>query len=283
MTEERNISVGFIGCGMMASALMGGLVSKKLVKHPSFIACSDVYKPSVEKAADKGYSATQSNEDVCMKAKDAVVIAVKPDVVKHICTDIRKVDSDAVVISIAAGVTLDTLEELLPGRRVVRVMPNTPCLVGEAASGYAMGKLCIDEDREIVQKLFGAVGVAKEIKEVLLNAVTGLSGSGPAYVYQFIEALADGGVRSGLPRAVALELAAQTVKGAAEMVLKTGEHPGKLKDNVTSPGGTTIAGVEALEKRGFRAAAMSAVTAATRRSMQLGGISEEHIRQKYNL
>lgn len=283
MSEERDISVGFMGCGMMASALMGGLVSEKLVKDPASISCSDVYKPSVEKAASKGYSATQNNETVCSNAKDAIVIAVKPDVVKIVCGDIRKVDSNALIISIAAGVTLATLEELLPGRRVVRVMPNTPCLVGEAASGYAMGKLCTDDDREIVQKLLGAVGVAKEIKEVLLNAVTGLSGSGPAYVYQFIEALADGGVRSGLPRAVAMELAAQTVKGAAEMVLKTGEHPGKLKDNVTSPGGTTIAGVEALEKGGFRATAISAVTAATKRSMQLGGISEEDISHKYNL
>ena len=248
MSVEKSVSVGFIGCGMMASAFMDGLVSKKVVEDPSFIACSDVWKPSAEKAAAKGYSVAENNEGVCRNAKDAVVIAVKPDVVKKVCVDILKVESNAVVISIAAGVTIDTLESLLPGRRVVRVMPNTPCLVGQAASGYAMGSLCTDNDREIVQTLLGAVGVAKEIKEILLNAVTGLSGSGPAYVYQFIEALADGGVRSGLPRAVAMELAAQTVKGAAEMVLKTGEHPGKLKDNVTSPGGTTIAGVEALEK-----------------------------------
>ena len=248
MSEEHNLSVGFVGCGMMGSALMDGLVNEKVVKNPSSIACSDVYQPSVEKAASKGYSATDSNEEVCNKAKDAVVIAVKPNIVEDICADIRKINSNALIICIAAGISLETLEKQLPGRRVVRVMPNTPCLIGEAASGYAMGHLCIDNDREIVQKIFGAVGIAKEIKEVLLNAVTGLSGSGPAYVYQFIEALADGGVRSGLPRAVAMELAAQTVKGAADMVLKTGDHPGKLKDNVTSPGGTTIAGVEALEK-----------------------------------
>lgn len=283
MSVEKDVSVGFMGCGMMASAFMEGLVSKKVVNDPSSIWCSDVWKPSVEKAAKKGYSATETNADVCKNAKDAVVIAVKPDVVKDVCVDIGKTESNAVIISIAAGVTIETLESLLPGRRVVRVMPNTPCLVGEAASGYAMGSLCTDTDREIVQKLLGAVGVAKEIKEILLNAVTGLSGSGPAYVYQFIEALADGGVRSGLPRAAAMELAAQTVKGAAEMVLQTGEHPGKLKDNVTSPGGTTIAGVEALENGGFRAATISAVKAATKRSMQLGGIAEEDIRNKYNL
>lgn len=147
MSNEKDISVGFMGCGMMASALMGGLVSEKLVKDPSSITCSDVYKPSVENAATKGYSATESNEEVCNNAKDAVVIAVKPNVVEDVCSDIRKVDSDALIISIAAGITLETLEKFLPGRRVVRVMPNTPCLVGEAASGYAMGQLCIDQDR----------------------------------------------------------------------------------------------------------------------------------------
>eukprot|EP00536_Pseudo-nitzschia_multiseries_P006524 jgi/Psemu1/193302/e_gw1.139.98.1 len=277
--------VGFMGCGKMASALMEGLVNKQLVKDPSSITCSDVYPPSVEFAKSKGYSGTQSNEEVCTNAKDVVVIAVKPNVVEDVCADIRKVDSEALIISIAAGITLETLENFLPGRRIVRVMPNTPCLVGEAASGYAMGKLCNEKDEEIVEKLLGAVGVAKKLKEILLNAVTGLSGSGPAYVYLFIEALADGGVRSGLPRDVAMELAAQTVKGAAEMVLNkdSKQHPGKLKDDVTSPGGTTIAGVEALEKAGFRAAAISAVTAATRRSMQLGGIPEEEIRHVHNL
>jgi pyrroline-5-carboxylate reductase len=127
-------------------------------------------------------------------------------------------------------------------------MPNTPCLVGEAATGFALGSLATDSDRQIVQTIFGSVGLASEISEVLLNAVTGVSGSGPAYVFQFIEALSDGGVRAGLPRSVATQLAAQTVKGAAEMVLQTGEHPGELKDKVASPGGTTIAGVAALEE-----------------------------------
>jgi pyrroline-5-carboxylate reductase len=153
----------------------------------------------------------------------------------------------------------------------------------KAASGFAVGSLCNDNDREVIKAIFGAVGIAVEIKEILLNAVTGVSGSGPAYVYQFIEALADGGVRAGLPRQVAYQLAAQTVKGAAEMVLQTGQHPGQLKDNVTSPGGTTIAGVEALEKGNFRATTISAVLATTRRSMQLGGISEEEIKQVHNL
>lgn len=152
------------------------------------------------------------------------------------------------IISIAAGVTLATLESALPGHRVIRVMPNTPCLVGEAASAFSLGKHATDADRTLVKTLLDAVGLSMEVPETLLDAVTGLSGSGPAYVFQFIEALSDGGVMAGLPRNVAMQLAAQTVKGAAEMVLRTGKHPGELKDGVTSPGGTTIAGVEALEK-----------------------------------
>ncbi|KAL3913365.1 MAG: hypothetical protein SGILL_006523 [Bacillariaceae sp.] len=245
--HHKELSVGFVGCGMMASALMDGLVHEKVIKDPASITCSDIYQPSLDKAADKGYCATKSNEEVCNNAKDVVLIAVKPNVVEDVCEEIRKVHSEALIISIAAGVQIKALEKHLPGRRVVRVMPNTGCLIAESASGYALGVLCTEQDKQTVQTVFGAVGIAREIKEVLLNAVTGLSGSGPAYVYQFIEALADGGVRSGLPREVAMQLAAQTVKGAAEMVLQTGEHPGSLKDKVCSPGGTTIAGVEALE------------------------------------
>lgn len=247
-TMANKLSAGFIGCGMMASAMMDGLIAKKVVDNPDCIVCSDIYQPNLDLAAAKGITAAGSNEELCKNAIDVVILAVKPFAIEEVCKDIVKVPSDALIVSIAAGVTLDTLQKQLPGRRVVRVMPNTPCLVGEAASGFAMGALCKDKDREIVQRIFGSVGIAKEIKEVLLNAVTGLSGSGPAYVYEFIEALADGGVRSGLPREVALQLAAQTVKGAATMVLETGIHPGQLKDNVCSPGGTTIAGVETLEK-----------------------------------
>jgi pyrroline-5-carboxylate reductase len=298
---------------MMATAIMDGLIAKD-VANPDGISCSDVNDTVLRNATAKGIYATKSNEEVCQRAKDALVVAVKPNFVVDVCRDIMKVKSGAVVISVAAGVTLATLEHNLPGRRVVRVMPNTACVVGEAASGYALGALATDEDKDVVQAIFGSCGLAKELKEFLLNAVTGLSGSGPAYVFEFIEALADGGVRVGLPREEALQLAAQTVKGAAEMVLQTGTHPGELKDRVCSPGGTTIAGVDELEKgyvirlralvgicldialiralththwshvaRGFRAAAIQAVKAATRRSMQLGGTSEEEITNKYNL
>jgi len=277
---------------MMASALMNGLISSKIAS-PSSIICSDVYQPSLDKAAANGISTTSSNAEVCNKAKDVIILAVKPHIIPSVCADIAKVEggSDAVIISIAAGVTLATLEGALPkGARVIRVMPNTPCLIGAAASGYSLGSTASSTTehalhcRGLVSTIFGSVGLAMEVpSEHLLDAVTGVSGSGPAYVYQFIEALSDGGVRCGLARNVATELAAQTVMGAAKMVLETGKHPGELKDAVTSPGGTTIAGVEALEQGGLRATTISAVKASTRRSMQLGGVSEEDIKSKYNL
>ncbi|KAL7430840.1 hypothetical protein ACHAXH_002500 [Discostella pseudostelligera] len=275
----RNGNIGFIGAGMMASSLIGGIVAKGL-RTADQIWCYDVYPPTLTAAANKGYNTTDSNGGVCANSDGAIFLAVKPNCVMEACKDIMAAeDSGAVIISIAAGITLASLENALPGRRVIRVMPNTPCFVGEAASGFALGTLATDEDRTLVKTLFDAVGVSVEVSETLLNAVTGLSGSGPAFVFQFIEALSDGGVKAGLPRNIATTLAAQTVKGAAEMVLKTGKHPGELKDAVTSPGGTTIAGVEALEKGGFRAAAMSAVTSATKRSYQLGGTSEDEIQR----
>ncbi|GAX14274.1 pyrroline-5-carboxylate reductase [Fistulifera solaris] len=277
-------SVGFIGAGMMASAVMEGLVSKNVVDTPGSIICSDLFKEALEKAAERGFKTTELNREVCEFAVDAIIIAVKPNAVQTVCRDILAVENKtAVIISIAAGVTLEELERGLPGRRVVRIMPNTPCQVGEGASCYSLGTLANTQDRVIVEVLFGAVGLIREVPEHLINAVTGLSGSGPAYVFMFIEALADGGVRAGLTRADALKLAAQTVKGAAEMVLKTETHPGVLKDQVCSPGGTTIAGCDELEKGGFRSATIQAVKAATKRSMQLGHVAETDITNKYNL
>ena len=175
-----------------------------------------------------------------------------------------------VIVSIAAGITLSTLKEAAgEGARVVRVMPNTPCLVGETAAAMCLGGGATDEDAELVLTLFSAVGTIYRVEEKLLSAVTGLSGSGPAYVFVMIEALADGGVRAGLPRDVAQQLAAQTVLGSAKMVLETGKHPGVLKDMVTSPAGTTIAGVHQLEIGGVRAAFINAVQAATQRADEL--------------
>jgi pyrroline-5-carboxylate reductase len=197
---------------------------------------------------------------------------VKPDQVAAVLAEQRGNFTNAhLLISIAAGVTLAKMEAaLLAGTRVIRVMPNTPALVGEAAAAFALGKSATAADGELVKKLLSAVGIAFQVKESLLDAVTGLSGSGPAYVYQFIEALSDGGVAAGLPRDIATKLAAQTVLGAAKMVLETGQHPGALKDQVTSPGGTTIEGLHELEKGKMRATVMSAVRAATEKSKKLG-------------
>lgn len=175
------------------------------------------------------------------------------------------------LISIAAGVPISKLEGGLgQAARIIRVMPNTPALVGASASAFSASKTATREDCDLAQRLFSAVGTAFQVKESLLDAVTGLSGSGPAYVYMFIEALSDAGVAAGLPRDVALKLAAQTVLGGARMVLETGLHPGALKDMVASPGGTTIEGIYELEKGKLRGTLMSAVRAATEKSRKLG-------------
>ena len=187
-----------------------------------------------------------------------------------VAAELRGQLSGKLLVSIAAGVRIQSLAESFGPGRIIRVMPNMPALVGCSASGYSLGSEASAEDGELVERLLGAVGRAVPVDEKLLDAVTGLSGSGPAFVFVMIEALADGGVRMGLPRAVAMTLAAQTCKGAAEMVLATGEHPATLKDRVASPGGTTIAGLQALETGAVRAALMSAVEAATRRATELG-------------
>jgi pyrroline-5-carboxylate reductase len=202
---------------------------------------------------------------------DVVILAVKPDVVVPVLQGIGSLlRPEQTVISIAAGVPLVRLERNIPRPvPVVRVMPNTPCLVGAGASAYALGSNAGPRDAARAEAVFSSVGRVVAVKEALLDTVTGLSGSGPAYIYLVIEALADGGVRMGLPRDVALVLAAQTVLGAARMVLETGEHPAQLKDRVTTPAGTTAAGLFVLEERSVRAALAEAVRAAAARSREL--------------
>lgn len=201
---------------------------------------------------------------------EAVLLAVKPQSLDPVLNDIAPVLGGRLVISIAAGVPIQRIADRVPrGTRIVRVMPNAPALVCEGISALAFGPGVTEEDVQFGRILFEAVGRVVTVAEPLMGAVTGLSGSGPAYVFLAIEALADGGVKMGLTRAVAELLAAQTVLGAARMVLETGEHPGRLKDRVASPGGTTIAGLHELERGGFRAALMAAVEAATKRSQEL--------------
>lgn len=256
----------------MATALAQGFVKAGWVR-PEEIIASDVDRECRERFAQQvGARTTAVNGEVA-SAASILVVAVKPPQVPGVLHEIREfVQPDHLVISIAAGVTIEQLErELSPGSRVVRVMPNTPALVGASATAFALGKNCAPEVASDVQRWFGSVGVALPVPERLLDPVTGLSGSGPAYAFLMIEALSDGGVAEGLPRDVATRLAAQTLLGAAQMVLETGMHPGALKDQVTSPGGTTIEGLQVLEEEGVRAALIRAVRAAARKSRDLSG------------
>lgn len=269
MTAARWI--GFLGAGQMATALAVGWKATGLL-DPKTALASDPFAPARERfTTATGIRAVEENLEVAA-AGDVLILAVKPQTMADVLVGLRpKLEPRHLVISIAAGVTLERLTAGLgESVRLIRVMPNTPCLVGASASAFAVGAKATVEDAKLAAELFGAVGEAVAVPEKLLDAVTGLSGSGPAFVYVIIEALADGGVRMGLPRDVALRLAAQTVLGAAKMVLETGQHPGLLKDAVASPGGTTIAGLHALERGGLRATLMNAVEAAAQRSEELG-------------
>jgi pyrroline-5-carboxylate reductase len=268
---SMELKIGFLGAGKMATALARGFVHAGLVKPDALIASDVLEGARAHFAKEVGAKITAFNPDV-LKFAGVVVLAVKPDQAPGVLAEARGHFTDKhLLISIAAGVPLAKLEAALGGgARVVRVMPNTPALVGASASAYALGSAATPADAEVTRRLFSAVGVAYQVKEALLDAVTGLSGSGPAYAFLMIEALSDGGVAAGLPRDVATKLAAQTLLGSAKLLLETGQHPGALKDMVTSPGGTTSEGLQELEKGGVRAALLSAVRAATEKSRKLG-------------
>jgi len=269
------LRVGFIGGGVMAEAMIGGLIregflaSAITVSEP--VASRRLYLVETFQVA-----VVESNAEVCTSS-DVVVIAVKPQALDLVLAELtQKADVDPKVtaclfLSIVAGKTLYTFQKYMPEARVARIMPNTPAQVGCGASVYVLNSVCTPEDGKLVEAVMKTCGIVERLAdEKLMDAITGLSGSGPAYVYLMIEAMSDGGVRMGLPRATATRLAAQTVMGAGQMVLNSGKHPGALKDDVTSPGGTTIAGVHALEAGAFRGTVINAVEAATRRSEELG-------------
>jgi pyrroline-5-carboxylate reductase len=264
------LKIGFIGAGQMARALAQGFVNGDLLPAGRICACDPVAAAGEAFVkAVPGAKLLASNLEVARQA-EVIFLAVKPQNVSDLYVQLAgHLNAETLVVSIAAGIPLARLCEVLKTDRVVRVMPNTPALIGQGASAYALGSGANTADSQLVGRLLGAVGKAFQVDEKLLDAVTGLSGSGPAFVYVMIEALSDGGVRMGLPRDIATALAAQTVQGAAQMVLTTGEHPAALKDKVASPGGTTIAGLAALEDRGLRGALIAAVEAATRRSQEL--------------
>lgn len=264
------MKLGFIGAGKMGSALLGGALHTAFCR-PEEVFVHDVHAPSVEAALTRwpGIRGAASNGEI-FAACDLVLLCVKPQEVRTTLEAAAPGAENRLLVSIAAGIALEQLETWSANRhRVVRVMPNTPALVGQGAGAFALGSRATEADAQTVTALFGGIGMIARVKEGQLDAVTGLSGSGPAYVYTVIEALADGGVREGLPRALALQLAARTVAGAAAMVLQTGQHPASLRDEVASPGGTTIAGLAKLEEKGLRSALIEAVHAATQRSKEL--------------
>jgi pyrroline-5-carboxylate reductase len=271
-SNQSPLRIGFLGAGQMATALARGWLAAELITTASCKASDPVAEARSRFQQQTGCTATADNREVA-SASHVLVLAVKPQMMPALLEEIRSsVTEKHLVISIAAGIPIRRLADGLSGTtRLIRVMPNTPCLLAASATGFAAGPTATAADVALVERLFGAVGKAFPLPESSLDAVTGLSGSGPAFVYVMIEALADGGVRMGLPRDVAMALAAQTVLGSARMVLETKQHPAALKDAVASPGGTTIAGLHALEKAGFRAALMDAVEAATKKSMELGG------------
>ncbi len=267
--ETRRI--GMLGGGNMAGALIRGLLSSGRVKTDG-IRVSDVRKERLQELEKEYGIATTTDNHELVRWADLIVLAVKPQVIDRVLDPLQNdFVHDSLVVSIAAGVPLRALESRLPSHvRVVRAMPNTAAIALAGATGVAPGSRATEEDVAITRELFEAVGRAVVLDEQLIDAVTGLSGSGPAYIMLIIEALADGGVKVGLHRETALLLAAQTVYGSAKLLLETGEHPGRLKDMVTSPGGTAIAGLHTLESGGLRRTLIDAVDTATRRAIELG-------------
>jgi pyrroline-5-carboxylate reductase len=271
-----NLRFAFLGGGNMAEALVKGLLTGLQVA-PTHIIATDIL-PERQRYLHDTYGIVTSSDNLqAVRDSQVVLLAVKPQTLPKVLADVAPVmTNDKLVISIAAGIPLRTLQQALGSdRRVIRVMPNTPALVLAGAAGISPGKAATPQDIAIVERIFNAVGRAVVVSDDMMDAVTGLSGSGPAFIFALIEGLSDGGVLAGLSRQTATMLAAQTVLGAAKMVLETGKHPGELKDMVTSPAGTTIAGMRVLETGSLRGVMMEAVLQATERSAALGRSMEQ--------
>jgi pyrroline-5-carboxylate reductase len=274
-----NKVIGFVGAGNMAEALVKGLLAAGVAKK-QLIASDHTAERVAYVHKTYGIKTTEDNT-AAVEAADVVVLAVKPQILPRVLDEIAgTITADKLVVSVAAGVPIEAIEAHLQQRsRIVRVMPNTPALVQAGAAALVPGAHATEQDLGVVKQIFDSVGKTVVLDdEGLMDAITGLSGSGPAYIFVIIDAMADAGVRVGLSRDVSLALAAQTVLGAAKMLIETGEHPGALKDKVTSPGGTAIAGLHTLEQGGLRTTLINAVEAATRRSRELG----EQARAKRN-
>jgi pyrroline-5-carboxylate reductase len=277
----KNKQVGILGTGNMGEALIHGLLYGHLCR-PEQVFCSDVRPERLKAIREKyGVKSTSHNVEV-VKQSDILILAVKPQIMKQVVEEIAKyLDLSKLIISIAAGVPLDAIEACArKDLKLIRVMSNICVSVREGVSAIAGGKHALKEDLMMAKTIFDSVGKSLFIEENLLDAVTGLSGSGPAYIFLIIDALADAGVKVGLSRDDALILAPQTVLGAAKMLIETGEHPGKLKDMVTSPGGTAIAGLHTLEEGGLRTTLINAVEVATQRSKALGEMMKNDLISK---
>lgn len=272
--NTKMLKIGFIGGGKMAQALAKGFIRAGLSKGDMMLAsCLPNDAGSIEAFKEIGSNTVFSSGPI-VEHGDVVILSVKPQVVPKVLPDLKNYNK--LFLSIAMGIPLSSLEKAVPqGTPVIRVMPNTPALVGCGATVYARGKHAGDKEAEIVEKLFSAVGICEEVPENVIDPVTALAGSGPAYVYMMIEALADGGVKMGLMRPIAYKLAAQTVLGAGTMVRDTNIHPGQLKDDVASPAGSTITGIHYLEQHGLRSAVIGAVEAATKRCREVSSLSEK--------
>ncbi|XP_063912195.1 pyrroline-5-carboxylate reductase 3-like [Zophobas morio] len=274
-TTKINQTIGFIGGGNMAKAICEGMVRKGLVTYNQLY-ISGPHEETLRYWSTLGAKTTTKN-GVLVSEADIIFLAMKPHIlpiaVANIYETLPQPVKGKLFVSILAGITLEALENCLAtleGSRVIRVMPNTPMMVGQGCTVFCPGQRASDGDVDVVRTLLETAGVCRQVPESLINAVGALAGSGPAFVYLVIEALSDGGVKMGIPREMATHFAAQTVLGAAKMVLESGKHTGTLKDEVCSPGGTTITGIHALEKGGVRGAIMDAVEVAAKKALELG-------------
>lgn len=273
------MKIGFIGAGKMARALTRGMLDSGKYLPENIMASAPRHDQShldhLRTVAP--IYVTHDNVEVAHK-NDVIVLAVRPPQVRKVVAEIApSVGKNKLIVSIALGITIRSIESLLPQKvRVVRVMPNTPAVVRAGASAYSMGAACLEGDTAVVNDMLSTVGFAVEVPEQLIDPVTGLSGSGPSYMYCAIEALADGGVKMGIPRDLSIKLAAHTLLGAAKMVLETGKHPAELKDDVQSPAGSAVYAMHRLESSAFRGLLIDAVEAATNRSRQTGEGVQQH-------
>lgn len=265
-----NKRIGFIGSGNMAKAMIGGIVKSGLVE-PQNIISSDLNEAILESVRNEFNINTTTKSEEVVKNSDIIIVAVKPNIYDIVLNGVKElIDNEKIIVTIAAGKTIESIENVIgQNKKIVRTMPNTPALVNEGMSAICKNKNILDEELEMVKSIFNSFGKAEVVNEYLIDSVIGVSGSAPAYVFMFIEAMADAAVLYGMPRNQAYKFASQAVMGSAKMVLETGKHPGELKDMVCSPGGTTIEAVKTLEEEGFRSAVIKAMVDCMEKSKEM--------------